>query len=400
MRFPKLAGSRAGLKQAARISILALVLLPAQVSGAQPPAVELRVGTHVDLSGPLSAWGVAVRNGIQMAFDEANAAGGVHGRTLRLIAKDDAYDPDEAIAAVHDLALEERVFAVVSPLGTPTAQAAARKAAEQGVLYLFPVVAGDEAFPAFAPTIFTLTPSNRDAVRDGLRRLLETHPNPRVGVMTSDDAFGRSVRAGVDDELRRRDLRIVSVVAFARGAKLSIPVRWLREERLDIIVLGTSADETLEVMRAAKHPNWRSQVLCSYACYTPELAALGGSIVEGLYAVGQVPIPYPDDPRLSAWVERYSEKFRAVPTPQALAGYRNARLFLTALENTGPAPTRERFVAALEAMGPWTESELAVRPVMYSDTDDLRANVSFLAQVRRGRWMIVPEVYQRVSENP
>jgi hypothetical protein len=51
-------------------------------------------------------------------------------------------------------------------------------------------------------------------------------------------------------------------------------------------------------------------------------------------------------------------------------------------------------------MGPWSESELAVRPVLYTDENDLRANISFLAQVRRGRWAIVPEAYPRVSENP
>jgi ABC-type branched-subunit amino acid transport system substrate-binding protein len=404
-----------GLGRIVCSSLLALALIPAQVSGAQRPAqpveppapqtkpvpqAELAIGTHLDLSGPLATWGKAVRNGIQMALDEANEAGGINGRTLRLVAKDDGYDPARAIAAVHDLTLEDRVFAVVSPLGTPTAHAASRKAAEHGVLYLFPVVAGDEAFPAFAPTIFALTPSNRDAVRDGLRRLLETHPNPRLGVMSSDDAFGRSVRAGVDDELQRRGTRVASVVSFARGAKLAIPTRWLREERLDIVVLGTSAQETMEVMRATQHPNWRSTVLCSYACYTPELAALGGSVVEGLYAVGQVPIPYPDDPRLSEWVARYSEKFGAVATPQALAGYRNTKLFLTALEDTGPAPTRERFVKTMEAMGPWTESELAVRPVLYTEEHDLRANISFLAQVRSGRWAMVPEAYTRVSENP
>jgi ABC-type branched-subunit amino acid transport system substrate-binding protein len=381
-------------------SALALLLLPARVSDAEEAVPELRIGTHLDLSGPLAAWGAAVRNGIQMAIDEANDAGGIHGRQIRLIVKDDAYDPQKAVDAVYGMAQEDRVFAVVSPLGTPTAHAAARKAAEQGLPYLFPVVAGDEPFPDFARPIFSLTPSNRDAVRDGLRRLIETHPNPRVGVVTSDDEFGRSVRAGVDEELHRRDLRVASAVSFAHGANLSIPVRWLRAENLDIVVLGTSADETVQVMRAAKNPNWRPVMLCSYACYTPEIAALSGSLMEGVYAVGQVPIPYPDDPRLSDWVARYARNFGAVATPQALAGYRNAQIFLTALDATGPAPTRERFFEALEATGPWRESELAASPAMYSGENALRANVSFLAQVRRGRWVIVPEVYQRLSENP
>ncbi|HKD22060.1 MAG TPA: ABC transporter substrate-binding protein, partial [Rhizomicrobium sp.] len=62
-------------------------------------ANEIVVGTHVDLSGPLSGLGTAVRNGLQLAFDEFNAAGGINGRTLRLIVADNGYDARKAVAA-------------------------------------------------------------------------------------------------------------------------------------------------------------------------------------------------------------------------------------------------------------------------------------------------------------
>ncbi len=73
-----------------------------------PPAVvpapgvhphSVTVGSVLDLTGPLAAEGIAIRNGLTLAFDEINAHGGVGGRKLRLVAKDSAYDPDKARAA-------------------------------------------------------------------------------------------------------------------------------------------------------------------------------------------------------------------------------------------------------------------------------------------------------------
>src|SRR5574342_66412 len=72
-------------------------------------AEEISVGTHVDLSGPLAPWGKAVGNGLALAIEEANHAGGVNGRTIRLIVKDDAYDPVQAASAVRQLVTLDRV---------------------------------------------------------------------------------------------------------------------------------------------------------------------------------------------------------------------------------------------------------------------------------------------------
>src|SRR5882672_752009 len=125
----------AGDLQSARSAIAAavLALYPATQAIAQtgPQGVlahELIIGTHVDLSGPLSPWGKAVRNGLTMAVNEANEAGGVNGRTIRLIVKDDGYDSTQASIAVRQLVTQDRVFAILSPLGTPTVNASMKEA--------------------------------------------------------------------------------------------------------------------------------------------------------------------------------------------------------------------------------------------------------------------------------
>src|SRR5262245_46674747 len=81
-------------------------------------------GQAAVLEGAASALGQGMKFGITAAFEEANKAGGVHGRKLKLISENDGYEPDRAIAATRKLIEEDKVFALIGPVGTPTAAAA------------------------------------------------------------------------------------------------------------------------------------------------------------------------------------------------------------------------------------------------------------------------------------
>ncbi len=334
-------------------------------------------------------WGVAVRNGVQMAIDEANEAGGVNGRTIRLVAKDDRYDPQMAANEVRELVAQERVFAILSPLGTPTAHAAANHATDKEVLYLFPVATIDDVMPNEQEYLFTTMPPEREAVAFGLSRLLESGTAKNVAVIAPDDALGYAVRDGVIAELARSGLTLTAYVGVAPDATdLSAPLSWLRKANIDIVVLGLVGDQALAVARAAQRLNWRPSVLCSSACHTAEFAALGGTMVEGLYAVGQVPVPYPDERAIRTWSQRYTTKFGTLPTQQSIAGYRNGKLFLAVLEKTGRTPTQENFIRALKNLGPWTDPQVGGPELSFSDEDHLGTHTGFLAQVKQGRWVL------------
>ncbi len=334
-------------------------------------------------------WGVAVRNSVQMAIDEANEAGGVNGRTIRLVAKDDRYDPQMAANEVRELVAQERVFAILSPLGTPTAHAAANHATDKEVLYLFPVATIDDVMPNEQEYLFTTMPPEREAVAFGLSRLLESGTAKNVAVIAPDDALGYAVRDGVIAELARSGLTLTAYVGVAPDATdLSAPLSWLRKANIDIVVLGLVGDQALAVARAAQRLNWRPSVLCSSACHTAEFAALGGTMVEGLYAVGQVPVPYPDERAIRTWSQRYTTKFGTLPTQQSIAGYRNGKLFLAVLEKTGRTPTQENFIRALKNLGPWTDPQVGGPELSFSDEDHLGTHTGFLAQVKQGRWVL------------
>jgi ABC-type branched-subunit amino acid transport system substrate-binding protein len=363
---------------------------PAPAQGVHPQ--DIIVGTHVDLSGPLAPWGKAVSNGLTLAIEEANSKGGVNGRTVRLIVKDDAYDQAQAAAAVRQLVTQERVFAILSPLGTHTVTASLQEALSRGVLYLFPLTASPEAHTPFAPLKFALTPTHEMEVQEGLRRILNARGPQKVGVLAPNDAFGREVGQGAVNELQRRGLALGAMLPYSRGAETPDSIaRKLRGERIDVVVLGVEPEETLGLLRAARTIGWRPIFLCTSACYAPEFATLSGADADGLLAVGQVAIPYADDKKLGSWVKRYEKRFSAVPTVQALTAYRNARLFLSVLRQAGRNPTQASVASVLETRGSWTDPELGGLPIEFTPKDHLGGHSGLLAQVRGGRWVALTD---------
>src|ERR1700675_3616713 len=86
-------------------------------------ADRILFGQAAALEGPSSALGQGMRQGILAAFAEINAKGGVHGRKLKLVSRDDGYDPDRSVAQTTKLIEDDKVFALIGAVGTPTAVA-------------------------------------------------------------------------------------------------------------------------------------------------------------------------------------------------------------------------------------------------------------------------------------
>ena len=114
--------------RSARSVVLTIALLAATTvaaSGDEAGVSEDAVlfGQAAALEGPSSALGQRMRQGIVAAFTEVNAKGGVHGRKLQLISRDDGYDPDRSVAQTLRLIDDDKVFALIGAVGTPTAMA-------------------------------------------------------------------------------------------------------------------------------------------------------------------------------------------------------------------------------------------------------------------------------------
>src|SRR5690348_2508167 len=110
--------SRSATSVALAIAWLAALMLPARCEEAGVSEDAILFGQAAALEGPSSALGQRMRQGIVAAFTEINAKGGVHGRKLQLISRDDGYDPDRSTAQTLRLIDEDKVFALIGAVGT------------------------------------------------------------------------------------------------------------------------------------------------------------------------------------------------------------------------------------------------------------------------------------------
>ena len=106
------------------VSLISLAL--AATFSANASAADVKIGVAEALSGGAAQYGVAIRNGLQMAADEINAAGGVNGNKLQLVVEDEQGKKEEAINVFKKLIFQDNVLMVFGPTLSNSAQAAGR----------------------------------------------------------------------------------------------------------------------------------------------------------------------------------------------------------------------------------------------------------------------------------
>ena len=201
---------------------LALLLLLAGRALAEPPSAgvsdeRILFGQSAAFEGPASALGLEMRRGILAAFAEANAAGGVQGRQLELVSYDDGYEPERAVANTLRLLQEDRVFALIGPVGTPTSAAAAPLAVAAGVPLIGPFTGAEFLRDPELATVVNLRASYFQETARIVEWLVGEQDLSRIAVLYQDDSYGRAGLAGIRAALGERGMTPASLGAYTRN---------------------------------------------------------------------------------------------------------------------------------------------------------------------------------------
>ncbi len=394
MRSLKVLGLAAGA--------LALSQLPAlaqtKVTNEGISPTEIVIGTHQDLSGPIKVWGVPVSNGMKMAVEEINAAGGINGRKLKLILEDNGYDPKKAVLASQKMIERDKVFAMVGPMGSPTVLAAQDILFDAGVLQLFPLTAAeftyrfDPAKPQERLKFNNLLPYV-ESTRAALKFMMENKAFKKPCLMHQDDEYGKSVLDGFTHQLEAMKVQPASITSYKRGASdFSAQVAKMKSDGCDLVVLGTVIRETIGAMSEAKKLGWDVTFLGASPTNVLEVPALGKEAVEGLYAAAAFEIPYEDTAKgkVKDWLINYKKMFNADANTQAIIGYNSVMTFAHYVNKAGKDLTGQKVLDALESGDPFQDI-FASPPSIFSKTNHLASTVTQVQQIKNGRWVLVKE---------
>src|SRR4051795_7056605 len=361
-------------------------------------ASEIVIGTHQDLSGPIKGWGVPVSNGMKMAVEEINAAGGINGRKLRMILEDNGYDPKKAVLASQKMVERDKIFAMVGPMGSPTVLAAQDILFDAGVLQLFPLTAAEFTFK-FDPA----KPQERlkfnnllpyvESTRAALKYMMETKNFKKPCIMHQDDEYGKNVLDGFNQQLAAMKITPASITSYKRGASdFSAPIAKMKSDGCDMILLGTVIRETIGAMGEAKKLGWDVTFLGATPTNVLEVPALGKEAVEGMYAAAAFEIPYEDTAKgkVKDWLANYKKMFGTDANTQAIIGYNAIETFAFYAEKAGKDLSGQKMLASLESSVPFQDI-FSSPPSVFSKTSHLASTVTQVQQIKNGRWVLVKE---------
>jgi ABC-type branched-subunit amino acid transport system substrate-binding protein len=354
---------------------------------------EIVVGHISDLSGPIAMLGTPVRDGMLMRFDEANAAGGVHGRKLRLAVEDAGYDPKRGVLAARKLVQRDKAFAFIATMGTPVVMATMPVVLEAGRLHLFPFSPHKATYEPLHPLKFQNFAPYQDYMEAATRHMVQAGGYRRTCLLYQDDDYGLEVMKGVETGLEKLDQTLFERTGYKRGATdLSSQVARLRAAECDLVVLATVVRETVAAMAEARRIGWKVDMLVTASGYSAQTHELGGEAVEGLYGVSVLPHPYAEgaNSQLAGWIERYRARFGAAPNVWSVMGYSLADMFVRTAEATGRDLTPEAFARTLERLE-FTRDYFGSPSYRFSADDHLGNRHGRLAQIRNGRWELITD---------
>lgn len=357
---------------------------------------EIVVGFHGDFSGPVKVWGVPVGNGMKMAMEEINAAGGIHGRKIKMVVEDTGYDPKKAVLATQKLVERDKIFVMVGAMGSPTVLAAQDILLEAGVPQLFPLTAAEFTFK-FDPA----KPQERlkfnnllpyvESTRAALKYMIEAKGSNKPCVMHQDDEYGKNVLDAFNQQLDAMKIKPASVTSYKRGvADFSAQVAKMKADGCDLVVLGTVIRETIGAMAEAKKLGWNVTFLGATPTNVIEIPLLGKEVVEGLYAAAAFEVPYADTAKgkVKDWLTTYKKEFGTDANTQAVIGYNAMMTFAHYAKLAGKDLTGQKLLDALESGNPFNDI-FGSPTTKFSKTNHLASTVTQVQKIEKGRWVVV-----------
>lgn len=253
----------------------------------------LVVGQSAVLTGPSAQLGIEMRDGIQAAFDEKNATGGINRKLVKLKTLDDGYEPDRAKNNTQQLVDDNRLVALLGYVGTPTSLASLPVITASGTPLLGAFTGAVALRNPVNPFVFNIRASYDEEATVLLRHLvIATGKNERIVIVCQDDAYGLAVKTSVEKAANRLGVKPVAYVTIKRNTTdVSAAADAIVAVQATSVVVGSVYGVTGRLVVAVRAKKFYPQFASVSFVGTSGLLDQFGRQAEGI-AIAQV-VPYP-----------------------------------------------------------------------------------------------------------
>ena len=360
-------------------------------------ATSITLGTHQPLTGPAAPGYSEIAPASQAFFDYVNANGGVFGRKIHLVIKDDAYNPTNTVNVVHQLVLQSKVFAVFEGLGTPTHTKVVGFLNATKVPDIF-VASGCPCWDSGSTQPYTFGWQPNYSIEGKiLGQYIKQHfAGQKVAVLYQDDDFGQGGLAGIQAELPAS--QIVAKQSYQAGVTTLAPqVTAIKASGAKVMVDFTVPIYTAIVQLTSFTLGYKPQLAVSNVGIDPTTVggllktiskgkASGTALIEGAITDGYLPASSDtSNPWIQLFMKVHAKYDASAPFDGNVEyGMAAAYTFVQALQAAGKNLTRQGLVDAInKAGGSWQGPGLV--PFRYTKTEHGGYGGTEMGQIRGGK---------------
>lgn len=323
-------------------------------------AAELTVGQVAPMSGVIADTGKDLVLGARIYFDTVNEQGGIFGRKIVHLVRDDGYKVPDTVRQVKELVANQDVIALIGSAGSAHLSAVLKEGilADGGIVLMSPYTGSLALREPFAQTrnIFHIRASYADEA-EGIVDQLMALGTEKIAVFHQDDAFGKAGLDGVIAALKRRGKSIVASASYVANSPPDTgvveAVKEIAAADPSAVVMWSTSPYSAAFVKQIR-PTSRIAQFVNVSVGTQEAITklAGPQAARGIGIAQVMPFPYSSASRVVreylAALKKYGNGAKASYT--SLEEFIGAKILVEGLRRAGPNPTREKLFKALETM--------------------------------------------------
>lgn len=324
------------LRSKSLVLVLSLLLMPVfiAVCGAAE-AGEIQIVVVGPMTGGSAEYGESMREGVQMAVDEINNAGGVLGRRLVFKVEDDQGNPNQAVSIANKIITEPNVTAIIGSFFTSCTMAAGPIYQREGIPTIA-IASTHPDVPKIGDFIFRINPTNTHQGSGIINFAVERLGFKRLAILYVEDDYGRGIFEVAQEAANNHGIDVVYSASFPVSGEVDFTalLTSAKGANPDALVLFTFYTHAAQIVRQMALVGFEVPVAGADGLTQPGFLEVGGQYAEGTYIATWFH-PESDFPETMQYVKAYKARFNKAPDSWSTFTYDAVMVLAEAIERAG-----------------------------------------------------------------
>ncbi len=375
--------------------IKAIALVSAMLVGNAMAEDTIKIGVTGPFTGGSSSMGVSMRDGVRLATKEINEAGGIFGRKIQLVERDDEAQNARGVAIAQELVNNEKIIADVGFINTGVALAAQRIYQDAKIPVFNNVATGTVITKQFdkEPNNYIFRNAARDEIQAPMivKEAIEKRGFKKVAILADSTNYGELGKADLIKALADKGITPVAVEKFnIKDVDMTSQLLKAKEAGAEVILTYAIGPELAQIANGMAKLGWKKPMIGSWTLSMANFIDTAGKNGEGA-RMPQTFIQEGNTQKRKAFIDSYLKTFKPkngrIDSPVSAAqGYDSVYLLAAAIRQAG-STDGERIRDALENLNTKVDGIVTVydKPFSKTDHEAVTDNIPVMGEVKNGR---------------